>query len=243
MNRAVIADDIDSLPVGAWPDGPIGGLALTLVLSGLSGIASAVLGLVLGTGLAISGGPVRRALALGLGFFRALPIVMLIFRSDFRLPILFGVSAPKNGTVVAALSLVGGAYRSQRGGGGDREHRARPVGGGSRAGLLPLAGAARRRAATGAEGHGPILRQPVVRADRGHVARLRHRGPRAVRRDRSARPLHGRSRDALIPTPAGVRDRPDAGRILRGCPRRRAGSGQGRAVTVYGRLKRTVELS
>ena len=112
MNVAVITDNLGYLLVGAWPDGPVGGLALTLILSVLSGLASASLGLVLGIGLAMSAGPARAALALGLGFFRAVPTVMLIFWSYFLLPILFGLSAPEIGTVVAALSLVGGAYLS-----------------------------------------------------------------------------------------------------------------------------------
>jgi polar amino acid transport system permease protein len=110
MNRAVIADNLGYLLVGAWPSGPIGGLALTLILSVLSGLASAMLGLLLGIGLAMSGGAGRRALVLSLGFFRAIPILMLIFWSYFLLPILFGVSVPEIGTVVTALSLVGGAY-------------------------------------------------------------------------------------------------------------------------------------
>ena len=110
MNLAVITDNLGYLLVGAWPDGPIGGLALTLILSGLSGLVSAVLGLLLGIGLAMSAGAGRRTLVLGLGFFRAIPILMLIFWSYFLLPILFGVSVPEIGTVVTALALVGGAY-------------------------------------------------------------------------------------------------------------------------------------
>ena len=110
MNLAVITDNLGYLLMGAWPDGPVGGLALTLILSILSGLASAALGLVLGIGLTMSAGAARRALVLLLGFFRAIPIVMLIFWSYFLLPILFGVSIPETGTVVTALSLVGGAY-------------------------------------------------------------------------------------------------------------------------------------
>ena len=89
MNPSVIIDNLGYLLVGAWPDGPVGGLALTLILSGLSGLASAAL-----------------------GFLRAVPVVMLIFWTYFLLPILFGVSIPEIGTVAVALSLVGGAYLS-----------------------------------------------------------------------------------------------------------------------------------
>lgn len=110
MTPSVILDNLGYLLVGTWPQGPIGGLALTLILSMASGVASGVLGLVWGIALAMSDGRSRRWLAAVLGLFRAVPIVMLIFWAYFLLPILFGVSVPETGTVVAALSLVGGAY-------------------------------------------------------------------------------------------------------------------------------------
>ncbi|WP_127077663.1 amino acid ABC transporter permease [Rhodomicrobium lacus] len=110
MNFSVILDNLDYLLIGAWPDGPLGGLALTLILSVLSAIASGVLGLIFGIALAMSSGPVKTALVIFLGFFRSIPIIMLIFWSYFLLPILMRVSVPEVGTVVVALSLVGGAY-------------------------------------------------------------------------------------------------------------------------------------
>ncbi|MCX4196003.1 ABC transporter permease subunit [Methylobacterium organophilum] len=112
MNPSVVIDNLGYLLVGAWPDGPVGGLALTLILSGLSGLASAALGLIFGVVLAVSAGAARTILTAGLGFLRAVPVVMLIFWTYFLLPILFGVSIPEAGTVAAALSLVGGAYLS-----------------------------------------------------------------------------------------------------------------------------------
>lgn len=110
MNPSVILDNFDYLMVGAWPNGPLGGLALTLGLSVFSAIASALLGLVLGILLSISRGAVRRLLVVILGFFRAIPVLMLIFWSYFLLPLLLGFSAPELVTVVTALSLIGGAY-------------------------------------------------------------------------------------------------------------------------------------
>ncbi len=110
MTPSVILDSLSYLLLGPWPEGPLGGVALTLVLSTASGVASGVLGLVWGTALTMSAGSGRRLLAASLGLFRAVPIVMLIFWAYFLLPILFGVSVPETGTVVAALSLVGGAY-------------------------------------------------------------------------------------------------------------------------------------
>ena len=112
MNFAVVWDNLDYLLVGAWPVGPIGGLALTLILSVLSAIVSAGLGLVLGIALAMSRGPAKTVLVVVIGFFRAIPVIMLIFWSYFLLPILLGISAPEIGTVVMALSLISGAYLS-----------------------------------------------------------------------------------------------------------------------------------
>ena len=91
MNPAVVAANLGYLLVGAWPDGPAGGLMLTLILSATSALIAAALGLVFGIALAMGGSRTRRALALGLGLFRAVPIVMLIFWSYFLLPILFGI--------------------------------------------------------------------------------------------------------------------------------------------------------
>ncbi|BBP83475.1 amino acid permease [Pseudomonas sp. Pc102] len=110
MDFSVILDNLDYFLLGAWPDGPLGGAALTLLLSLLSGIASAVLGLVLGTALAVLEGRPRLVLLAVLGFFRAIPVLMLIFWSYFLLPVLFRIDVPALATVVCALSLIGGAY-------------------------------------------------------------------------------------------------------------------------------------
>ncbi|WP_374980964.1 amino acid ABC transporter permease [Pseudomonas solani] len=110
MDFSVILDNLDYFLLGAWPDGPLGGGALTLLLSLLSGIASAALGLVLGIALAVLEGRPRLVLLAVLGFFRAIPVLMLIFWSYFLLPMLFQVDVPALATVVCALSLIGGAY-------------------------------------------------------------------------------------------------------------------------------------
>ncbi|MEN3930711.1 amino acid ABC transporter permease [Microvirga sp. W0021] len=110
MNLSVIWDNLDYLLIGAWPNGPVGGLALTVILSISSAIASAVLGLILGIAMVMASQRFEALLATALGFFRAIPIIMLIFWIYFLLPVLFGITAPQVGTVVIALSLVGGAY-------------------------------------------------------------------------------------------------------------------------------------
>jgi polar amino acid transport system permease protein len=110
MDFTVVFGNVDYLLWGAWPNGPLGGAALTLLLAGVSALASAVLGGVLGIALAMSRGAVQIALTLFLGFFRAIPVLMLIFWSYFLLPIAFGIDVPGLLSVACALSLVGGAY-------------------------------------------------------------------------------------------------------------------------------------
>nr|WP_310631461.1 amino acid ABC transporter permease [Paraburkholderia sp.] len=106
----VFAANVPYLLVGAFPDGPLGGAALTLVLAVSSALASALLGLALGIALALASGPLRALLLLVIGFFRAIPVLMLIFWTYFLLPVVFHIDVPGLAAVVCALSLIGGAY-------------------------------------------------------------------------------------------------------------------------------------
>ena len=78
MDFSVISDNFSYFMLGAWPNGPLGGAALTLLLSLLSGTISALLGLVLGIALVMIRGKTRWLLLGVLGFLRAIPVVMLI---------------------------------------------------------------------------------------------------------------------------------------------------------------------
>ena len=110
MNFSFIFDNLEYLMIGAWPNGPVGGLALTLILCVFSAVLSALFGLLSGILLVMSGPKWQLVLVTILGFFRAIPILMLIFWIYFLLPMTLGISAPKVETIVLALSLVGGAY-------------------------------------------------------------------------------------------------------------------------------------
>ncbi|MCS3430710.1 amino acid ABC transporter permease [Klebsiella sp. BIGb0407] len=110
MDFSIIQDNLRYLLLGTWPDGPLGGAALTVVISLLAGIVSALLGTVLGVVLAMSRGIPVALLASVLGFFRAIPVIMLIFWTYFLLPILFGIDIPEITTVVCALALISAAY-------------------------------------------------------------------------------------------------------------------------------------
>lgn len=110
MNFSVIPDNLTYFLVGAWPAGPLGGAALTVLLSLASALVSAVLGLALGIALSQLRGWPGVALRTVLGFLRAIPVLMLIFWIYFLLPVAFGLDVPGVGAVVVALSLIGGAY-------------------------------------------------------------------------------------------------------------------------------------
>lgn len=110
MNFAALADDWQYLLLGTFPEGPPGGALLTLILSSVSGLLSAVLGLLLGIALVMAGGWLAAVLRLVLGFLRAIPVLMLIFWIYFLLPVLFDVDVPGTVSVVCALSLISGAY-------------------------------------------------------------------------------------------------------------------------------------
>lgn len=110
MDFSVIHDNLSYFLIGAYPDGPLGGAALTILLALASGIASAVIGLTLGIALSVLHGKPRLLLVAFLGLFRAIPVLMLIFWTYFLLPIVFHFDVPALGSVVCALSLIGGAY-------------------------------------------------------------------------------------------------------------------------------------
>ncbi|WP_159566204.1 amino acid ABC transporter permease [Budvicia diplopodorum] len=110
MDFTVIYDNLGYMLWGAYPDGPIGGAALTLIISLAAGIISAMLGVILGVALAMFRGWPAAALAVFLGFFRAIPVIMLIFWAYFMLPMLFGIDIPAITSVVCALALISAAY-------------------------------------------------------------------------------------------------------------------------------------
>ena len=112
MHLPVLLANLPYLLIGAFPDGPLGGAALTLVLALSSALLSAVLGLAGGIALALTRGVAHVVLLATIGFFRAIPVLMLIFWTFFLLPILLHIDVPGLATVVCALALIGGAYLS-----------------------------------------------------------------------------------------------------------------------------------
>jgi polar amino acid transport system permease protein len=100
------------LLLGAFPSGPLGGVALTIALSVVSALLAAVIGLTGGVTLAMTRGYVHLLLTAVIAFFRAIPVLMLIFWTFFLMPILLHVNVPGLAAVMCALALIGGAYLS-----------------------------------------------------------------------------------------------------------------------------------
>jgi polar amino acid transport system permease protein len=83
-----------------------------MVLSVVSALLSAAVGLAGGVALSMTRGAAHLLLLGIVAFFRAIPVLMLIFWTFFLMPILLHVDVPGLAAVVCALSLIGGAYLS-----------------------------------------------------------------------------------------------------------------------------------
>ena len=113
LNFQVIADNFTYFMIGRYPNGPLGGLGLTLYLAVVSCLLSVVGGLILGL-LSISGNRwVRWPSLLFINTVRGLPLLMVIFWMYFLLPILLGKTTPESQTVIMGLTLFTSAYMSQ----------------------------------------------------------------------------------------------------------------------------------
>jgi polar amino acid transport system permease protein len=112
MSEADWLPTLRYLLLGTFPHGPLGGAALTLVMSVASALLSAALGLAGGIALSMTRGAAHLVLVAIVGFFRAIPVLMLIFWTFFLMPMLLHIDVPGLATVVCALALIGGAYLS-----------------------------------------------------------------------------------------------------------------------------------
>jgi polar amino acid transport system permease protein len=110
MDFAVIGDNLTYFLIGRYPHGELGGVALTLLLAGVSCVFALIGGVVLGV---LSYVPFRPLQWLVRGYIHAMrgvPLLMVIFWMYFLMPLAFGQPVPEYWTVVAALSLFTSAY-------------------------------------------------------------------------------------------------------------------------------------
>lgn len=96
--------------VGQYPNGPLGGLALTVILALLSLVVSFPLAVLIGLARTSTLVPVR-CFAVGYTYVvRAVPLVLLIFWAYFVIPLITGYNISGTVTMVVALVIYEGAY-------------------------------------------------------------------------------------------------------------------------------------
>jgi len=99
--------------VGQYPNGPLGGLALTLVLASLGLLLALPLGVLLGLAR-VSPLPWLRLPVTGLVFVvRGTPLLMVVFWAYFFLPGVTGLKTNQFATMLAALVLFDAAYLAE----------------------------------------------------------------------------------------------------------------------------------
>jgi len=113
MDLSVIRDNLTYFLIGRYPHGPLGGVALTLILALVSLALSLVGGLALGL-ISVSRRRWVRWPALAfINTVRGLPLLMVIFWTYFLWPALLGRPTAESQTVVLSLTVFTSAYMAQ----------------------------------------------------------------------------------------------------------------------------------
>ena len=99
--------------VGRYPEGPLGGLALTVVLASLALVLSLPLGLLLGLARLSPWRVLRWPVACLIQVVRGIPLLLVIFWAYFFLPSLTGHESGQFGTMLAALVVFDAIYLAE----------------------------------------------------------------------------------------------------------------------------------
>ncbi|KMO14487.1 amino acid ABC transporter permease [Methylobacterium indicum] len=101
------------LAVGQFPDGPIGGLALTLILAVTGLTVSFPLSVLIGVGRTSHHPAIAWTCTAFVTLVRALPLLMLIFWAYFVVPLIIGRTVSALTTVICALVVYETAYLAE----------------------------------------------------------------------------------------------------------------------------------
>ena len=99
--------------VGRYPQGPLGGLALTLLLATLGLLLALPLGLLLGLGRVSPWGWVRLPVTALVYVVRATPLLMVVFWAYFFLPSVTGIKTDQFATMLIVLVTFDAAYLAE----------------------------------------------------------------------------------------------------------------------------------
>jgi polar amino acid transport system permease protein len=113
MDFSVIKDNLTYFLIGRYPHGPLGGVALTLLLAVVSLALSLFGGLLLGLASVSRRRAIRWVSLTFINAVRGLPLLMVIFWTYFLWPALLGHPTAESQTVVLSLTVFTSAYMSQ----------------------------------------------------------------------------------------------------------------------------------
>ncbi len=99
--------------VGQFPNGPLGGLALTVLLGGGALLLAMPLGVLLGLARVSHARWLRWPVTALVYVVRGTPLLMVVFWAYFFLPSLTGHKTSQFGTMLAALVIFNGAYLAE----------------------------------------------------------------------------------------------------------------------------------
>lgn len=110
---AILHDYLALFLVGNWPHGPLGGVAITLVISALGLAASFPIAVALGLCLVSPCRALRRTAGGWTRLIRGVPLLMLIFWAYFAVPLLVGAEVSAVTTAVCAIIVYESAFLAQ----------------------------------------------------------------------------------------------------------------------------------
>jgi polar amino acid transport system permease protein len=113
VDFSVVKDNLTYFLIGRFPHGPLGGVALTLILAVVSLVLSLFGGLILGLCSVSRRRWVRWPSAVFINTVRGMPLLMVIFWAYFLWPALLGHPTAESQTVVLSLTVFTSAYMSQ----------------------------------------------------------------------------------------------------------------------------------
>ena len=99
--------------VGSWPNGPLGGVAVTLILSALGLLISFPISVLIGMAQVSPWRAMRRAAGVWTRLVRGIPLLMIIFWAYFAVPLLVGAEVSAFTTAVCAIIVYESAFLSQ----------------------------------------------------------------------------------------------------------------------------------
>ncbi|MFC3457946.1 MULTISPECIES: amino acid ABC transporter permease [Massilia] len=99
--------------VGQYPNGPLGGLALTVLLSGAALLLAMPLGLLLGIARVSPWRALRWPTAVLVQVVRAVPLLLVVFWAYFFLPAVTGVKTGQATTMLMTLVLFDAVYLAE----------------------------------------------------------------------------------------------------------------------------------